>query len=86
MQVSFELQRYRQQARENLLSEQGVTLRQQRSTEPETVFGDIKHNMEFRRFMLRGTEKSGYRVGVALYSTQFTKTGDPITASFFASY
>jgi len=57
MQVSFELQRYRQQARDNLLSEQGLTLRQQRSTEPETVFGDIKHNMEFRRFMLRGLKK-----------------------------
>ena len=57
IQVSFELRRYRQQAQENLLSEQGIALRQQRSTEPETVFGDIKHNMEFRRFMLRGLKK-----------------------------
>lgn len=57
IQVSFELRRYRQQARENLLSEQGLALRQRRSTEPETVFGDIKHNMEFRRFMLRGLKK-----------------------------
>ena len=57
IQVSFELRRYRQQARENLLSEQGIALRQSRSTEPETVFGDIKHNMGFRRFMLRGLKK-----------------------------
>ena len=57
IQVSFELQRYRQQARDNLLSEQGSALRQLRSTEPETVFGDIKHNMGFRRFMLRGLKK-----------------------------
>jgi hypothetical protein len=57
IQVSFELRRYRQQARENLLSEQGIALRQRRSTEPETVFGDIKHNMQFRRFMLRGLKK-----------------------------
>jgi hypothetical protein len=28
-----------------------------RSIEPETVFGDIKHNMGFRRFMLRGLKK-----------------------------
>jgi len=57
IQVSFELRRYRQQAQDNLLSEQGVALRQSRSIEPETVFGDIKHNMEFRRFMLRGLKK-----------------------------
>jgi transposase len=57
IQISFELRRYRQQARENLLSAQGIALRQSRSTEPETVFGDIKHNMEFRRFMLRGLKK-----------------------------
>ena len=57
MQVGFELRRYRQQAKENLLSEQGIALRQLRSIEPETVFGDVKHNMGFRRFMLRGLKK-----------------------------
>jgi transposase len=57
MQVGFELRRYRQQAKENLLSEQGIALRKLRSIEVETVFGDIKHNMGFRRFMLRGLKK-----------------------------
>jgi transposase len=57
MQVGFELRRYRQQAKENLLAEQGIALRKLRSIEPETVFGDIKHNMGFRRFMLRGLKK-----------------------------
>jgi transposase len=57
IQVSFELQRFRQQARENLLSEQGIALRKKRSIEPETVFGDIKHNRGFRRFSLRGLKK-----------------------------
>jgi len=57
IQVSFELQRFRQQARQNLLSEQGIALRKKRSTEPETVFGDIKHNRGFRRFSLRGLKK-----------------------------
>lgn len=50
IQVSFELQRFRKQARENLLSEQGIALRKKRSVEPETVFGDIKYNRAFRRF------------------------------------
>jgi len=57
IQFSFELHRFRQQAKQNLLSEQGLALRKQRSTEPETVFGDIKFNRGFRRFSLRGLEK-----------------------------
>ena len=32
-------------------------LREKRSIEPETVFGDLKHNMGFRRFLLRGLKK-----------------------------
>jgi hypothetical protein len=48
---------YREQARNNLTSERGVRLRSERSTEVETVFGHIKYNMGFRRFMLRGKEK-----------------------------
>ena len=57
MQLSFELRRYRQQAKENLLSEQGLALRQQRGVEVESTFGDIKQNMGFRRFLLRGLKK-----------------------------
>jgi transposase len=57
MRVSFRLQQFRAQARQNLLSEQGKALRARRSTEVETVFGQIKHNMRFRRFLLRGQAK-----------------------------
>lgn len=32
-------------------------MRSLRPIEPETVFGQIKQNMGFRRFYLRGTEK-----------------------------
>ena len=58
IQVSFKLREFRRQAKENLLSEQGIALRQQRCIEPETTFGDVKHNMGFRRFHLRGLEKA----------------------------
>jgi len=57
MYVSFRLRRYREQAKNNLLSEQGKLLRIQRNVEVESVFGQIKHNMRFRRFHLRGLEK-----------------------------
>jgi transposase len=57
MYVSFRLRRFREQAKNNLLSEQGKVLRVQRNVEVESVFGQIKHNMRFRRFHLRGLEK-----------------------------
>jgi transposase len=57
MRVSFRLRRFREQAKNNLLSEQGKALRVQRNVEVESVFGHIKHNMRFRRFNLRGLEK-----------------------------
>jgi transposase len=55
--VSFRLRRFREQAKTNLLSEQGRNLRVQRNVEVETFFGQVKHNMHFRRFHLRGMEK-----------------------------
>ncbi len=55
--ISFRLLEYRRQARANLISEVGKRLRANRSTEVETVFGIVKHNMGFRRFHLRGLEK-----------------------------
>jgi hypothetical protein len=57
LRISFRLRRFREQARQNLLSEQGKALRIQRNIEVESVFGHIKHNRRFRRFSLRGLEK-----------------------------
>jgi hypothetical protein len=51
------LNRYQQQAREKLVSDQGRRLRARRSVEVETVFGRIKQDWGFRRFTLRGMEK-----------------------------
>jgi transposase len=55
--ISFRLREYRNQARANLTTEAGQQLREKRSTEVETVFGIVKHNMGFRRFHLRGQDK-----------------------------
>lgn len=55
--ISLRLLEYRRRAKENLTSEKGQRLRSARSTEVETVFGHLKHNMGFRRFHLRGLEK-----------------------------
>ena len=57
IQVSFRLRQMRARAKELLLSERGTILRKQRSVDVETVFGRIKQNWAFRRFLLRGLEK-----------------------------
>jgi transposase len=55
--VNHQLDFYRQQAKENLDSDIGIALRRKRGYEIESCFGDIKHNMGFRRFHLRGLRK-----------------------------
>jgi transposase len=55
--VSFRLKKMREKAKSNLLSEQGETLRSRRGVEVEGVFGRLKHNWGFRKFLLRGKEK-----------------------------
>lgn len=57
IEVNEKLEEYKQQARENLHTELGQQLKKRRSIEIESCFGDIKHNMGFRRFHLRGLKK-----------------------------
>lgn len=57
IEVNEKLEVFKQQARENLHTESGQALKRQRGTEIESCFGDIKHNMGFRRFHLRGLNK-----------------------------
>ena len=57
IQINEKLEDYKQQARQNLGTDKGMRLKKQRSIEIETCFGDIKHNMGFRRFHLRGLKK-----------------------------
>ena len=58
LKVNEKLEAYKQTARKNLTSEKGRVLRKSRSVEIESCFGDIKHNMGFRRFHLRGLDKA----------------------------
>jgi transposase len=64
---------YRQSARERLTSETGLKLRSQRSTEAETVFGQIKHNWGFRKFLCRGKEKVKTEWGLLCIAHNLTK-------------
>jgi transposase len=71
--VSFQLWAYREQARQNLLSEKGVRLRSQRGVDVETVFGRIKECWGFRRFLLRGLEKVSVEWGILCMAHNLAK-------------
>ncbi|WP_144407019.1 IS1182 family transposase [Paenibacillus sp. IHBB 10380] len=61
--VSLRYLRYKQHARERLRSEEGYALSVRRMIEPESVFGQMKNNRGFRRFLLRGLPKVSLEVG-----------------------
>jgi transposase len=54
IEVSPRLIDYKNTVRQNLESEKGIKLRSQRGVDVESVFGQIKHNNQFRRFYTRG--------------------------------
>jgi len=61
--VSMTYLRQKQKTREILKSEEGYALSVRRMIEPESVFGQLKNNRGFRRFLLRGLPKVSLEVG-----------------------
>jgi len=64
IQPNPQLIRYKNQIREKQNSEKGKQDRSQRPTDVEAVFGNIKNNQNFRRFMLRGIKKVEIEAGL----------------------
>jgi len=64
IEINHKLKRLKHQADELLLSEQGQRHRKQRPCDVEPVFGNIKNNHHFKRFMLRGIEKVSIETGL----------------------
>lgn len=62
--VNLTLNQFRDQARSNLLSDQGRKLSVQRNVDVESVFGRLKNNWGFRRFLLRGKEMVDIEWGI----------------------
>jgi transposase len=54
--VSPRLNQYKEIVRSNLNSKKGKQLRAQRRIDVESVFGHIKHNRSYRRFLTRGLD------------------------------
>lgn len=64
IEVNHNLNRLKQKADDLLLSEQGIIHRKKRPCDVEPVFGNIKNNHHFKRFMLRGIEKVTVETGL----------------------
>jgi transposase len=64
IEISPKLIEYKNTARQNLESENGKKLRSQRGVDVESVFGQIKHNNQFRRFYSRGLKKVNTEWGI----------------------
>ena len=64
IEVNHHLRLLKEKARELLLSEEGITHRKKRCADVEPVFGNIKCNKGFKRFMLRGCEKVEIEAGL----------------------
>jgi transposase len=64
IEVNHTLNEYKRKATERLTSEKGIYYRKRRPVDVELVFGNIKSNHGFRRFMLRGKEKVHIETGL----------------------
>lgn len=71
--VSVELLKMKKEARERLMSPMGKEMRSQRPIEVEAVFGRLKHNWGFRRFMLRGLDKVKIEWGILCLAHNIAK-------------
>ncbi len=64
IEVSLNNARLKEAAEKRLKSKRGIQKRKQRCFDTEPVFGNIKHNHHFKRFMLRGIEKVTVETGL----------------------
>jgi len=73
IEINHAARELRAKAKANLLSEKGQIRRRLRSIEPETVFGNIKHNKKFKRFNLRGKAKAEVEIGLISIAHNLSK-------------
>ena len=62
--INHNLNKYKKHVNENLQSDDGIEHRKKRCYDTEPVWGNIKNNHHFKKFMLRGTKKVTVEVGL----------------------
>ena len=73
VEINHNLREHKNTAREYLLSELGIAHRKQRPADVEAVFGNIKQNKNFKRFMLRSIEKVEIETGLLAIAHNLAK-------------
>jgi transposase len=73
IEINENLKRLKQRAHELLNTEEGIQRRKKRCFDVEPVFGNIKQNHGFRRFMLRGKEKVAIEWGLLAIAQNLRK-------------
>ena len=76
IEVDHALRRYKQEVYERLTSPEGVKARKRRNHDVETVFGIIKQNKGFRRFLMRGLEKVRVETGLLALAHNLKRLAD----------
>lgn len=80
---NYLLSKHKQEVKENLQSERGIKLRKQRNYDVEAVFGHIKENRKFRKFMLRGIEKVNIEMGLLCLAHNIKKVQQTKNGRYF---
>jgi hypothetical protein len=73
IEINHKLNYYKLIIRERLNSERGIKYRSQRPVDVEAVFGIIKGNKNYRKFLLRGLEKVEIEVGLLALAHNLSK-------------
>jgi hypothetical protein len=71
--VNHSLRKHKQVTKERLNTEQGIKYRKQRPVDVEPVFGQIKSNHGFKRFLLKGLNKTEVEIGLLSIAHNFRK-------------
>jgi hypothetical protein len=73
IEINPRLNHYKSIIRERLCSERGIKYRSQRPVDVEAVFGIIKGNRNYRKFLLRGLEKVEIEAGLLALAHNLSK-------------
>lgn len=71
--VNHRARQLKQEASDRLKTEKGIYYRKRRPADVEPVFGNIKHNKRFKRFMLKGIEKTEIEWGLLCIAHNLSK-------------
>jgi transposase len=71
--INHRLRKLKQQANAKLKSEKGIAYRKKRPADIEPVFGNLKHNKHFKRFMLKGINKVEIETGLLAIAHNLAK-------------